>query len=131
MTNRPNFVRDPYKNDDRTVYAAGFQSATFVWCGKGIKQEHAGAVTVYGGTSWPYMSTIPYSMVQLAEGVVHKDGLVFALDLKTAVDICLTTARKRKERAERAFSQVAALSRAVEERNTPIIMGSVAEEHGE
>lgn len=130
MTHRPNYVRDPYLADAKTVYAAGFQGATFVWCGKALRQDFEKSVTLHSAKTWPYIGTLPYSLEQLAEGVVHSDGLVFALDLKTAVDICLSAARKRKERADRVHSQVAALSKALEERNTPLVIGAIAEEHG-
>jgi hypothetical protein len=76
------------------------------------------------------MARVPYTMEELEQGIIHDDNVALALDLNTAVQLWLITTRKRKERADRAFSQVAALERAVTERNRAILMSAIAEEQG-
>lgn len=123
------FVRDPF-TDRKVIFCVGFQAGSFVWAARSIAQAGSTGVRLTSASVWPYMGRIPYTMEELQEGVVHDDNVAMALDLNTATQLWLITTRKRKERADRAFSQVSALERAVTERNRPLLMAAIAEEQG-
>jgi len=124
-----NFIRDPF-TDRKVIFCAGFQGGTFVWAARPVSQAGETGVRLPNATSWPYMTRIPFTWEELKEGAIYDDNLTMALDLETAVGLWATITRKRKERADRAFSQVAAVERAVIEKNKALLMGSIAEEQG-
>lgn len=123
------FVREPF-TDRRVIFCVGFQAGSFVWAARSIAQAGSTGIRLTSASVWPYMARVPYTMEELEQGIIHDDNVALALDLNTAVQLWLITTRKRKERADRAFSQVAALERAVTERNRAILMSAIAEEQG-
>lgn len=125
--NEARVIRDPFDNQ-YVLYFVGFQEGELVWIGHSIMTAGEDFVNLQSAKVWPNMRKVSYSLEKLKKGVVLSDELTMALDLQTAIDLRLALAKRKKDRADKAYNAVSMLNRAVAEADQVTLLGMVATE---
>lgn len=116
------------EDDDLIVWFVGYQEGEIVWAGQKVLAVDPDCVLLKSAKVWPFFRKVPYALEQLREGVIHSDDLTMATTLTKAIELRMSLAKRKKDRADKIYNAILLLNRALTEKDEATLRASMATE---